>query len=79
MMSFTADGQLDPELCANRDKICNVDSGARGRVRFATFRGQVSCQHLVRHRHTGEQASENLQMQVLCCARADQHQLWSQS
>ena len=36
MMSFTADGQLDPEVLANRDKICNVDSGARGRVRSAS-------------------------------------------
>ncbi len=40
MMAFTADGQLDPELLASRDKICNVDSGARGRVRSACFRGQ---------------------------------------
>ena len=43
MMAFTADGQLDPELLASRDKICNVDSGARGRVRSAAFQCQSPC------------------------------------
>ena len=32
MMSFTADGQLDPQLLAQRDSMASVDSGARGRV-----------------------------------------------
>ncbi len=43
MMAFTADGQLDPELLASRDKMCNVDSGARGRVRPAFLRGHQAC------------------------------------
>ena len=34
MMSFTADGQLDPQLVAQRDAMASVDSHARGQVLF---------------------------------------------
>jgi hypothetical protein len=37
MMSFTADGQLDPQLLAQRDSMASVDSGARGRVLLWVF------------------------------------------